>query len=150
MILESSAMLCLAHTVCGGDTKPSYFYCGRGFLNHPCSRWTRQSRQNYLWLARHNIALCDEYTFRYGKVHKIRKEKLDDWLFNNIPNITDENLTPFAEATGDIHEINGIETYRKYYLIMKKHLFVWTKREPPYWVKDNYLITNINEKWKIY
>ena len=37
--------------------------------NHPCSIWVRQARENYKWLYRHFVALCDEYTHRYGKSH---------------------------------------------------------------------------------
>ena len=38
--------------------------------NHPSNVWARASKQNFLWLCEHGLALCAEYTRRYGKVHK--------------------------------------------------------------------------------
>jgi len=134
MVLESTYLLCLAHNICGGPEKPVYFYKGKGYKNHPCSIWARKSIQNYMWLAEHNCSLCEEYTFRYGKIHKVQREGLSNWLFNNIPNVPNLGLTAFAEATGDIHEKNIVETYRKYYIEKKSHLFVWSKRGPPNWI----------------
>ena len=40
-------------------------------LNHPCTIWARESRQNYQWLINHAYELCFEYTRRYGKRHKV-------------------------------------------------------------------------------
>ena len=31
---------------------------------------------------------------------------------------------------------NAVLAYRNYYLNCKSHLFKWTKREIPYWVKE--------------
>ncbi len=31
--------------------------------------WARQSASHYLWLYYHMLALGDEYTKRYGKIH---------------------------------------------------------------------------------
>ena len=38
--------------------------------NHPCVLWAAESQVNYAWLVRHFMALLDEYTGRYGRVHK--------------------------------------------------------------------------------
>ena len=38
--------------------------------NHPCTIWARSSKSNYDWLYCYALALGDEYTYRYGKVHK--------------------------------------------------------------------------------
>ena len=38
-------------------------------LNHPSTIWARQSIANFHWLYQHGIALCEEYTYRYGKRH---------------------------------------------------------------------------------
>ena len=38
--------------------------------NHPSAVWARANRENYIWLQRHLTALGDEYTRRYGRVHK--------------------------------------------------------------------------------
>ena len=36
------------------------------FRNHPCTIW---AQTNFTWLILHGLALCDEYTHRYGKRH---------------------------------------------------------------------------------
>ena len=38
-------------------------------LNHPSTIWARKSIHNTMWLFEHSIALCAEYTYRYGKAH---------------------------------------------------------------------------------
>ena len=39
------------------------------FRNHPCTQWAAANQNNLAWLIRHGLALCDEYTARYDKVH---------------------------------------------------------------------------------
>ena len=36
------------------------------FRGHPCTIW---AQENYRWLISHGLALCYEYTHRYGKIH---------------------------------------------------------------------------------
>ena len=66
MILESAQILCTVHHYYGnGDNVPYK----KTHLNHPSTVWARKGIPNYTWLYRHMIALGDEYTKRYGKVH---------------------------------------------------------------------------------
>jgi len=39
------------------------------FRKHPCTIWAAAEYWNLSWLISHGMALCDEYTARYGKVH---------------------------------------------------------------------------------
>ena len=39
------------------------------FRKHPCTIWAAENYWNLSWLISHGMALCDEYTARYGKVH---------------------------------------------------------------------------------
>ena len=39
------------------------------FRNHPCTQWAAAEYWNLSWLISHGMALCDEYTARYNKVH---------------------------------------------------------------------------------
>ena len=39
------------------------------FRNHPCTQWAAANQYNLSWLIVHGIALCNEYTARYDKVH---------------------------------------------------------------------------------
>ena len=61
-------------------------------INHPTAIWTRQSKGNYEYLYRLFCALCDEYTHRYGKVHKT-DELLRDILVDTPDNLPDGRFT---------------------------------------------------------
>ena len=50
-------------------------------LNHPCTIWARESKDNMRWLIRHTSALCKEYTKRYNKRHKV-EDTLEEYLDN--------------------------------------------------------------------
>ena len=91
MILESAQMLCAVFP--NGDAPYK-----RAFYNHPCTKWARESVENYEWLLNHAYAMCQEYTRRYGKVHK--SLNAIGWCGSNYPklNIPSKGLTPFAEA----------------------------------------------------
>ena len=39
------------------------------FRKHPCTMWAAATPYNLAWLIQHGLALCDEYTARYNKVH---------------------------------------------------------------------------------
>ena len=53
------------------------------FSNHPCTKWVRESKENYIWLCNLAYYLCKQYSLRYGKQHKT--QKIIDWCKNNIP-----------------------------------------------------------------
>ena len=66
MILESAQMLCTAHHLLGNTNvpyKPTH-------KNHPSAVWVRQNAKHYQWLYNHMLALGNEYTKRYNKIHK--------------------------------------------------------------------------------
>jgi len=66
MILETAQLLSTAHNELDGG-QIAYKSTHK---NHPSAVWARASSQNYTWLQRHLMALGDEYTRRYGRVHK--------------------------------------------------------------------------------
>ena len=69
MILESAQMLCTAHHACPtAAPRPEKFY-KQAHLNHPSTIWVRTATANYDWMIVHALALCEEYTHRYGKIH---------------------------------------------------------------------------------
>ena len=128
MPLESAQMLCLAYPQ---GTAP---YKGKMFKNHPCSKWTRESKENYTWLIEHALALCDEYSYRYNKEHACRK--VIAWCKDNMDQIefAKEGLTPFFLACPDQHKTeDAVQTYRNYYLVHKVYIGKWTRRDPPTW-----------------
>ena len=106
-----------------------------GYKNHPCTVWAGDSRPNFLWLAEHGLALCSEYTLRYGKVHKCQ-HKIESMvlLCGLVPNGV---LTPFAHAMPDEYRcIDTVRAYRTYYNNDKAYFAKWNKgRTAPSWWK---------------
>jgi hypothetical protein len=130
MPLESAQMLCTAINIYGGVSPYKTAH-----LNHPCSIWVRESRSNFIWLCNLGLALCHEYTFRYGKVHSC--ESVIKFCMNNIPEqLEDKGLTKFAEAMDSIYKLeNPLLSYRNYYKQGKTHLHSWKKREKPTFIE---------------
>ena len=105
-------------------------------INHPSTVWTRESKANYQWHYKHFIALCDEYTYRYGKVHST-DTKLRIALQQIPTNIPEKHMTPFKLAMGSNPECmleDAVESYRRFYETKQKRFtMVWTKRPVPKW-----------------
>lgn len=161
MIVESAQMLCTAHRVLdgiatkklsqSGKTQIKYWdlsnksiqdeeiYYKAVHINHPCSVWVRNSKENYLWLYKHFISLCDEYKHRYKKTHKT--DSILREILNTSPsNIPDIRLTEFALAMNAHPECiipdNTVQSYREYYIIKQTQFkMTWTNREIPHWFK---------------
>jgi hypothetical protein len=82
-------------------------------------------------------ALCAEYTYRYGKTHKVELDGLAALLLNTLPtNISDEPFTEPTPAMPDEVKIAGdsIASYRNYYNVSKTHLAKWKSRPVPEWL----------------
>ena len=108
-------------------------------FNHPASRWTRDSRQNFSWALIHAYSLAEEFTYRFGKTHKCLSYL--DWISHNLPldNLRDFEQTPWPRCFGPFKEKlsdipDTIFAYREYYRIAKNHLIKYTKRERPEWL----------------
>lgn len=70
MILESAQMLCTAHHHYAELNYPMVTVpYKKAHYNHPSTIWCRQNAKQYMWLYNHMMALGEEYTKRYGKVH---------------------------------------------------------------------------------
>lgn len=138
MILESAQMLCTAHHACPSDAeRPEKFY-KQAHLNHPSTIWVRTTTANYEWMIIHALALCEEYTLRYGKVHA--SQSLIEWCADNIPDIPDAEMTKIPQCMPDeFKEECGVSAYRHFYNVNKRAAFkcVWTHRtEPQWWWKE--------------
>ena len=106
-------MLCTAHHVYGNPDDVPY---RQAHLNHPSTIWARESRPNYYWLYEHMIALGQEYTKRYGKVHMtIDKCR---WALSFCPDgITSVVFTEPPQCMPDQYKVPGdsITAYWNYY-----------------------------------
>ena len=47
------------------------------FRNHPCTIWAAANKYNLAWLIYHGFALCDEYEYRFDKVHACYKPMIE-------------------------------------------------------------------------
>ena len=112
--------------------KPPY---KKTHVNHPCARWARQSRANYAWLCELGVALCDEYTLRYGRVHKTHKY-LTTLAALSLPIEASEWCDPPQAMDERYRRSNTVTAYRTYYTFGKAHLHAWTKRRVPNFCVD--------------
>ncbi len=166
MIIESCQMLYIAIWVCWWNnhiedkdprlnTAPLNSKNQRGFarpkmfINHPCSKWVRESINNYLWLCNHVHEMCLEYQRRYNREHLLYSHVL--WLLANIPEqIPKIPLTDFALAMPDVYKKydTPVKCYRAYYLGDKVRFAKWGYSEIPWWYlkgvlsKDEKFINN--------
>jgi len=152
MILETSQLLSTAHRILDGEEYVGQSASGRKarrwrlpddretilysatHINHPSAVWCRQSNNNYNWLYAHFIALLNEYTYRYGKIHKCMD--MCGPLAAAPNNIPISHLTPVTPAMPDEYKVehDSVQSYRNYYRIAKERMHKWTKREPPGWL----------------
>lgn len=155
MIVESAQMLSTAHRVLDGKPRTRLTLTGRRMkdwshpdpnmddalclavmVNHPCTKWTMENDQNYLWLQRHAVGLLDEYTVRYHKAHSM--DELVHGMLKNPPKgiAKADSITPFAQAMPDQYRVAGdaVTAYRQYYMGEKRRFAVWkTARVPQWW-----------------
>lgn len=155
MAVESAQMLSTAHRMLDGElieTRTKSGRKGRHYqlddsrenllykavhYGHPCTVWTMKSNNNYMWHWVHYKALCEEYTYRYGKVHKT-DDLLTDILHQLPRNIAVGYLSPIPLAMGAAPECidynDPVGSYRKFYQTKQKRFkMAWTKREIPDW-----------------
>jgi hypothetical protein len=158
MIVESAQMLSTVHRMLDGtmerrpsksgamiqyfkltDKRENILYKACHF-NHPSTIWTRESWLNYEWHYKHFIALCDEYTYRYGKIHST-DTKLRVALKDMPKNIPIKEMTPFKLAMGSNPECmfeDAVKSYRAFYHTKQaKFNMAWTKRPQPEWFNAN-------------
>ena len=157
MIVESGQMLSTVHRMLDGEltrrpsqsgrTQVQYYVHPNSMLesklykavhmNHPCTVWTRESSENYDWHYQHFVALCDEYTHRYAKVHQTDTILRD--VLKNLPrNIPRVPMTQFKLAMKSnpecMFENDPVKSYRLFYQTKQARFSMdWTKRDVPEW-----------------
>lgn len=154
MPLEAAQLMCTAHRVLDGALYIRVSAGGRNIkewalpdyredilyktahYNHPCAKWVRESKANYLWTYTLFKELCSEYTNRYSKMHMCwaKLAAVLDLPPDNIPNVpfTDPpqamDLYPQCKVPGDT-----VQAYRNYYKEIKSEIAEWSHSEKPYW-----------------
>ena len=139
MILEYAQLLCTAHRILDGNGNPEFHdqLYRATHKNHPCAIWARSSSVNYYYLYDMFVALGNEYTHRYGKIHlTITKLKhLLRQLPDMIPYEKANHHYPLPLCMPDECKLsNSIDSYRNYYRYKKSIIDMrWTNREVPAW-----------------
>lgn len=130
MSLESVQILCSIH-------EPGTVPYRRTHYNHPCVKWAREYKDNYLWLMEHTEELFLEYTRRYKKVHK------SSFVFSSLPKLhLPKGFSDFALAMPEQYILDDtVSSYRNYYLNEKLKISKWMNEEQiPEFVKEFILI----------
>lgn len=115
-------------------------------INHPSAIWCRENEENYKWLYNMWCWLCNEYTYRYGKVHAC--QRLKDDLYAAPRNIAPGEFfapTPAMPADSKVlaknpvpgRKYDSLLSYHKYYVLHKKSFASWSgkinSRNIPEW-----------------
>jgi hypothetical protein len=160
MIIEYAQLMSTAHRVLDGEMYYDLTANGRkikrwklqgkreellykaSHVNHPSNIWTRQSNNNYMWLYCLFCALCEEYSYRYGKVHETDRKLRD--VLKTPPNMIEIGYkTQPPQAMPDDAKVNGdsIVAYKNYYIKYKKDFAKWTRRDMPLWFNQESVLT---------
>jgi len=105
---------------------------GIGFMNHPSTKWARDSQENFEWLVALTLELTEEYSKRWGKPSNSRK--IAEWFQKNTPSLPSLGLTPFYQAVPlEIKDEDAVHAYRLYYAGWKEYFAKWKTQEPDWW-----------------
>ena len=126
MILESAQMLCTVAAEQGiivpyKATHP----------NHPCTKWVRESMDNYMYLLDLAFNLNEAAKERYK-----RKTDHKSWTVIEtlpFPTLPDRGLTPFAKAMPEQFKNipDAVQAYREYY--KTKEFATWKNGKPDWY-----------------
>jgi len=162
MILEMTQMLYTAHNILESKLPEGAY---RSFSpQHPTCIWVRLCVENYIYCVTVAKYLCEEYTYRYNRIHVC--EKHIDWLKENVPafkKIEDPyikckkpvilSFNKEFQAQGhtpvplcmydDVKFMDTFKSYHFYYIKYKRYFAKWTNRPEPWWyTSGNYTLIN--------
>lgn len=117
---------------------------GKGYFNHPCAVWVRESKANFEWLVVHALEMFTERDFRWPLSSSHFTKTFIKWCKHNINKVIyckSNKLTPFAVAINPnskctlVPDFNSLTTIEKYqwYIKLDKDFATWTNRAKPQW-----------------
>jgi len=140
MILEYAQLLSTAHRELDGDeyADDTGLYKAT-HKNHPSAVWARKSRSNYRWVHSLLLSVCEQYTQRYGKVHKTQSSGVVEAL-SRCPNHLDSGyFTAPPQCMPDTYKTTDtVQAYREYYCGEKMYMAEWSYSERPRWANSNH------------
>ena len=150
LLMEANQMLSLAVKLCDDmgpapgpdDIGPGRVCRGLAHRNHPVSLWVRRTYSNFVWTAKHALALADEFATRFDKPHDSarRTRYIVDHFSDRLP---PGGQTPFQNSARnagrgvDFTHLPVPEAYRAYLRARwetDKREPTWTRRGPPEWL----------------
>ena len=148
MILELTQMLYTAHNMVKTENLPEDSYLSFS-PKHPTCIWVRLCVENYRYTVNVAKHLCEEYTYRYGKIHTCQSHI--EWLHSNVPVFVETSYGPdvilsynkkFQEQGHtpvplamypDVKYADTFKSYRMYYIVYKRTFATWKNRPTPWW-----------------
>ena len=132
MILESCQMLCTAINLQHCEKVTPY---KNAHPKHPSTLWVCESSANFERLVEHTLAMLDEYTERFGKIHKCAGvlEKVLDLYDPSLFPLQHETVLPLC-MPDHFKSADIVESYRKFYA--SKPRMRYPESKIPHWFSD--------------
>ena len=129
MVLETAQMISTAVRSQGHDVGYKSAY-----PKHPMTIWVNKSNHNFAWALEHGLALGEEYTHRYNKIHASHKmlKMIQDLKIKGNANYM---TTPPQCMPDEYKKISYVDAYRNYYVNDKKYFAKYTNRDVPEFMK---------------
>ena len=126
MALETAQILCTITNELGGASPYKSTH-----KNHPCVKWAMECQENFWWTYVHGLEICNQYYYRYGRIHKCRDVIVECYdTIHLLPR--NGEMTPFALAMPDKYKSsNATISYRRYYANEKAHILKYTNCTTP-------------------
>ena len=116
---------------------------GKGYFNHQCSIWARETKDNFKWLVDHTLEMFTERMYRWPESNEHFTKTFIKWCGKNVHNtiMSKTGLTNYAVAISDdcdckkVEGFNDLSTIDKYreYIRHDKDFATWTLRWRPTW-----------------
>lgn len=137
MIVESAQMLSSAHRTIDFETDFHNSIYAQVRTNHPATAWVRETEGNYLWTLQLALALCVNYTQRYGREHATQSMLTRGILSRPPAHIPYGQNTPHVLCMpSELHSQDPVHSYRLFYAVRKARFAKWEHSEEPYWWRE--------------
>jgi phage pi2 protein 07 len=135
MILEHTQMLMSSYHLTNSSALQDPIMYKLTHKNHPCTRWTNKSLDNWIFLYELTEALNSEFKSRYSGKSHTSFDKITYILETyGFPHLISKGLTDFAQAMPEEYKNkDAVTAYRTYYTNEKQHLAKWKNGKPSWY-----------------
>ena len=131
MILETAQMLSTAINEHSMGIAQDRLY-KPAYPKHPMTLWVGTNRNNFMYAHNLGKELLNQYTLRYGKVHKSKRiyDNIDESEYYEV--IPDKKFTRPPLCMPDEYKCDDyVQAYRNYYIGDKKRFARYTSVDTP-------------------